>query len=96
MRAFITLPALPNAGDLLPVGTVADVDPMEALRRAQRRGDALILLFTAPASKPILSDGRTVRTLDPCRPRCVYMTDRATVTPYAGRCGPYRERLRTV
>lgn len=96
MRAFITLPTLPKAGELLPIGTVADVDPLEALRRAQSRGDALILLFTAPASKPILSDGKTVRTLDPCRPRCVYQTAAAVVTEYPGRSGPYRHHLRNL
>lgn len=96
MRAFITLRELPPEGQTIPPGTVATVDPVEALRRAQSREDALILLFTAPASKPILEAGRTTKELDPCRPRCVYQTAAAVVTEYPSRSGPYRHRLRSL
>lgn len=94
MRAYVSLDTLPEPGQLLPIGTKATMEPREALHEAQRAGKPWILLFTRPASAPILEAGRTTKELDPCRPSRVYMTERATVTPYPGRCGPHRERLR--
>lgn len=94
MRAYISLDTLPEPGQLLPPGTEATMEPREALHEAQRTGKPWILLYLSPASKPILEAGRTTRELDLCRPSRVYRTERATVTPYPGRCGPYRERLR--
>ena len=94
MRAYISLDELPEPGQLLPPGTKATTEPREALHEAQRAGKPWILLFCSSASAPLLSAGRTTKELDPCKPSRVYRTERATVTPYPGRCGPYRERLR--
>jgi hypothetical protein len=96
MRAYIALDTLPEPGQLLPPGTKATTEPREALHEAQRAGKPWILLFCSSASAPLLSAGRTTRELDPCKPSRFYPTERATVAPYPGRCGPYRERLRTV
>ena len=96
MRAYISLDTLPEPGQLLPPGTKATTEPREALHEAQRAGKPWILLFTRPASAPILEAGRTTKELDPCRPRCVYQTAAAVVTEYPGRSGPYRHHLRNM
>ncbi|MBR5110587.1 MAG: hypothetical protein IK099_10355 [Clostridia bacterium] len=95
MRAYITLPELPADGYMIPAGTVATVEPLEALERARITGDRLIYLFTAPATKPIERDGKTIRELDTRRPYRVYHADSVTVAS----CGSHErhpDKLRTV
>lgn len=94
MRAYITLPELPPEGQMLPPGTEGTTEPQEALERAQRRGDALILLFVSSSANPILRAGKTTRELDPHRPSHFYPTERARVLPYPGRNqSPYKTRI---